>query len=139
MKYHQSILILFCAGVVVFPSAGHAVEPKQLISAVMEKGQPYAEGQITGQMASLLAQQTHSKATPFMRIDRLKSDYPECNVVSTTTRVADIPSKTGENVGELVMVSKLTFCPPGKLPVGVRANEVVSCSIGTKECSEFVK
>jgi hypothetical protein len=128
-----------CASVLSLPLTTFAIEPKALISAVLEHGQPYAEGQVTGSMAAMLAQQTHSQSVPFMRIERLSSNYPECNVVSSTTRVANIPSKQGNNEGELVMVSKLTFCPPGKLPAGVHANEVVSCSIGATDCDKFIK
>jgi len=133
------VTVFLCAGACMLSLRALSVEPKALISAVVEQGQPYAEGPITGAMATMLAQQTHSQAVPFMRIERLVSNYPDCSVVGSTTRVADIPSKQGGNEGELVMVSKLTFCPPGKLPAGVHANEVVSCSIGVKDCAQFAK
>lgn len=135
----NKLRILLCISVLCSPLGSHAVSPDDLMKSVVEDGKPLAEGSITGPVADMIKQRTHTLKDPYMRIEKVQSAYKDCTQLMQMLTVPNIPSQKGENLGDMVSVTKLTMCPPGKLPKGAATQEIISCKIGKQDCANFDK
>lgn len=128
---------VLCVGIVLC-NLSYAVQPQELMKAVLDNSAPFAEGVIEGPLADAVKTVTKSKDNPTMRVEKGASTIPNCTVLLTTMTVPNIPSTSGDNLGTMVSVNELTLCPENKLPKNKAANQIISCKIGLKDCEELM-
>ena len=132
---NKQVLLIYLS--LLLPCAAYSAvsDPTIVLEKALEQGIT-SEEEINGPLAQMMQAQTHSKSNPKVKAEKL-APLGKCSVVRLTTTMPNIPNKEGSIVGDYVVVSKLTLCPDGKLPEGIKGQEIVSCNIGSKSCKDF--
>ena len=125
MKHRITLLLALCLSA----SAAAAATADEMMSQAYSQGR--ASGELTGQVADQIKSATRSKAATRGLAERLAIDKDGCYTVKFTVTQPDIPSVTGQLVGDFVTVTKFQMCPDSRQQ---SEPEVIECRVGATSC-----
>lgn len=109
---------------------------KELMTSLLEGNQRFVEGDLGGGERDFLRRTTHANSNPHLSLEK-SPNVGACNVIIQTLSVPNIPMANGKSAGDWVIKSKVAICPDGKFPIGLKPSEVLSCKIGSVDCTKF--